>query len=287
MRVSNIKKVPSVARPGRSAGSVLAYAILTFIGILFLVPFLWLFLSSVNPSASLAVSLPKHPSLSNFSDVLTSNTTLQPFANGLILSGGTGVLTMFAAALAAYPLSRYNLRFKRPFMYTILFATGLPVTAILVPVYALFVQINLLDSFAGTILFMTATSLPFAIWLTKNFMDSVPLELEEAAWVDGASALRSLRSVVLPLMLPGLSVVGIFTFILAWGNFFVPFILLLSPNKQPAAVSIYQFFGQYGTVAYGQLAAYSILYSAPVVALYVFISRFLGGAFNLAGAVKG
>lgn len=280
-------KAPSVAMPRKSVSAALAYAVLTLIGILFLVPFLWLFLASVNPSASLAVTVPKSPSLANFKSVFTSDTTLTPFANGLLISGGTGILTMISAALAAYPLSRYNLRFKRPFMYTILFATGLPVTAILVPVYALFVQLNLLDSFFGTIMFMTATSLPFAIWLMKNFMDSVPLELEEAAWVDGASALKSLRTIVLPLMLPGLGVVGIFTFILAWGNFFVPFILLLSPNKQPAAVSIYQFFGQYGSVAYGQLAAYSILYSAPVVALYVFISRFLGGAFNLAGAVKG
>ena len=280
-------KVPSVSTPKPNVSALLAYAILAFIGVLFLAPFLWLFLASINPTADLTVSVPATPSLDNFKNVLTSGTTLLPFLNGILISGGTGLLTMAAAALASYPLSRYSLRFKRPFMYSVLFATGLPVTAILVPVYALFVQLNLLDSFFGTIMFMTATSLPFAIWLTKNFMDSVPVELEEAAWVDGASALKSLRLVVLPLMLPGLSVVGIFTFILAWGNFFVPFILLLSPNKQPAAVTIYQFFGQYGSVAYGQLAAYSILYSVPVVALYVLISRFLGGAFNLSGAVKG
>ena len=172
---------------------------------------------------------------------MTSAETLRPLLNSLLLSGDAALLTMIAATLAAYPLSRYSLRFKKPFMYSILFATGLPVVALMVPVYGLFVQLHLLDSLPGTILFLTATSLPIAIWLTKNFMDGVPLELEEAAWVDGASALRALRRVVLPLMLPGMSVVAIFTFIMAWGNFFVPFILLLSPSKQPAAVSIFQF----------------------------------------------
>ena len=273
--------------PQKAASGVVVYAVLTAIGIFFLAPFLWLVLASVNPSANLSVSVPHSASAGNFDAIMTSAETLRPLLNSLLLSGAAALLTMIAATLAAYPLSRYSLRFKKPFMYSILFATGLPVVALMVPVYGLFVQLHLLDSLPGTILFLTATSLPIAIWLTKNFMDGVPLELEEAAWVDGASALRALRSVVLPLMLPGMSVVAIFTFIMAWGNFFVPFILLLSPSKQPAAVSIFQFFTEYGAVAYGQLAAYSILYSAPVIVLYVFMSRKLGGAFSFGGAVKG
>jgi len=82
-------------------------------------------------------------------------------------------------------------------------------------------------------------------------------------------------------------VVAIFTFVGMWGNFFVPFVLLLSPDKLPASVSIYTFFSQYGQVAYGQLAAYSLLYSGPVVILFLFLSRKLGGAFAFGGAVKG
>jgi multiple sugar transport system permease protein len=118
-------------------------------------------------------------------------------------------------------------------------------------------------------------------------MDAVPLALEEAAWVDGASRLAALRSIVLPLMRPGLGVVFIFVFIQAWGNFFVPFVLLLSEARQPAAVSIFSFFGQHGAVAYGQLAAFSILYSVPVLALYVIVARGGGRSFALSGAVKG
>ena len=95
-------------------------------------------------------------------------------------------------------------------------------------------------------LFMATTALPISIWLTKNFMDGVPIELEEAAWTDGAESDAGTARIVLPLMWPGLSVVAIYTFIGLWGNFFVPFILLLTPEKLPVSVSIYTFFGQYG-----------------------------------------
>ncbi len=121
-------------------------------------------------------------------------------------------------------------------MYSVLFGSCLPITAMMVPVYALFVQLKMLDSQVSVILFMAATSLPMAIWMLKNFMDSVPVSLEEAAWVDGASAMRALWTIVLPLMRPGISVVFIFVFTQAWGNFFVPFVLLFSSEKMPAAV---------------------------------------------------
>jgi multiple sugar transport system permease protein len=191
------------------------------------------------------------------------------------------------AALAAYPRSRYRSRFARPYLLTILFATCLPITAVMVPVYGLFVQVDLVDTRYGTALFLAAAQLPFAIWLMKNFMDGVPKVLEEAAWTDGASWPQTLLRVILPLMGPGLGVVAIYTFIMMWGNFFVPFMLLLSPEQLPASVSIFNFFGNYGAIAFGELAAFSILYSTPVVLLYILISRRLGGGFALGGAVKG
>jgi multiple sugar transport system permease protein len=276
-----------ISSPRRRAKAASVYLALAVVVVAFLAPLLWLVLASVNPAAQLAITWPSRPSVTNFSEVLTVRTTIRPMWNGLMLCGFASLVTVVAAALAAYPLSRYALRYKRPFLYSVLFATGLPMTAVMVPVYGLFVRLNMIDSMGGTALFMAATSLPFAIWLTKNFMDGVPITLEEAAWVDGASGMQTLRAIVVPLILPGIGVVTIFTFILAWGNFFIPFILLLSPEKLPAAVSIFSFFGQYGSVAYGQLAAYSILYSLPVIVLYVLVSKFLGGAFNLAGAVKG
>lgn len=266
---------------------ITANAVLILIGVLFAVPLLWLLTASVDPQPSLAVRIPTAFTLDNFVAVLTPDLTFVPLLNSAILSGGCAIVTVVAAILAAYPLSRYRMRIGRPFMIAVLFGTCLPITAIMVPVYGLFVQLNLIDSTAGTVLFLAASALPIAIWMMKNFMDGVPIELEEAAWVDGSSAMRTLWTIVVPLMRPGIAVVFIFTFIQAWGNFFVPFVLLLSPQYQPAAVSIFNFFGSNGAVAYGQLAAFSLVYSLPVLALYVLVQRGLGGASALAGAVKG
>ena len=271
---------------GRSMKAV-SNAVLIVIAICFAVPLAWLLLASFDPSATLSAKVPSQFTLDNFTAVLTPEISFVPLANSLIVSGGCALVTVVVAILAAYPLSRYRMRINKPFLYGILFGTGLPITAMMVPVYSLFVSLNLIDSIGGTVFFLAATSLPMAIWMAKNFMDSVPISLEEAAWTDGASMFSTLTRIVVPLMRPGIAVVFIFVFIQAWGNFFVPFVLLLTPDKQPAAVSIFSFFGQYGSVAYGQLAAFSIVYSVPVIALYVLVSRTLGGSNALAGAVKG
>ncbi|MEU7258697.1 carbohydrate ABC transporter permease [Streptomyces rimosus] len=253
----------------------------------FAVPLAWLVLSSFDTEATLRVKVPGSPSLDNFSAVLTDEITFTPMLNSLLLCGSATALTVACAALAAYPLSRYRSRFSRPYLLTILFSTCLPITAIMVPVYALFVRVNLIDTLYGTALFLATAQLPFAIWLMKNFMDGIPRVLEEAAWTDGASWFQALWRVILPLMGPGVTVVTIYTFAIMWGNFFVPFLLLLTPDQLPASVSIFTFFGNYGAIAFGQLAAFSVLYSTPVVLLYVLISRRLGGGFALGGAVKG
>jgi multiple sugar transport system permease protein len=273
--------------PSRWVSKAAVNLVLLLIAACFVVPMLWLVLGAFDASAGLSASWPQPWSLENFRAVLNEDTTYRPMLNGFVLCGGATLVTLVASVLAAYPLSRYQSRFKRPFMLTILFTTGLPITAIMVPVYGLFVQLNLIDTVTGTILFMATTALPISIWLTKNFMDAVPIELEEAAWTDGASPMTALRTVVLPLMWPGLSVVAIYTFIGLWGNFFVPFVLLLSNDNLPASVSIFTFFSQYGSVIYGQLAAYSLIYSLPALLLYLVLSRRLGGAFAFGGGVKG
>jgi multiple sugar transport system permease protein len=275
----------SVSR--RTTRRLAADAGLLVVAAAFVLPLAWVVLSALDPHANLRVKTPDGLTLDNFDAILTPEITFTPLLNSLILCGGATLLTVVCAALAAYPLSRFRSRFNRPFLLTILFATSLPITAIMVPVYALFVQVDLIDTMQGTILFFAASQLPFAIWLMKNFMDGVPKELEEAAWTDGASAFQSLIRIVLPLMGPGVSVVTVFSFVMMWGNFFVPFMLLLTPDQMPASVSINDFFGNRGMVAYGQLAAFSIVYSTPVILLYVLIARRLGGGFALGGAVKG
>ncbi|MEU1303967.1 carbohydrate ABC transporter permease [Streptomyces shenzhenensis] len=279
--------MPRTLAARRTRHRLAADAGLLAVAAAFALPLLWVVLSALDRHADLRVKAPDGLTLDNFDAVLNADVTFTPLLNSLILCGGATLLTVGCAALAAYPLSRFRSRLNRPFLLTILFATSLPITAIMVPVYALFVQVNLIDTRQGTILFFAASQLPFAIWLMKNFMDGVPKELEEAAWTDGASSLQSLVRIVLPLMGPGVAVVTVFSFVVMWGNFFVPFMLLLSPDQMPAAVSINEFFGNRGMVAYGQLAAFSVVYSTPVILLYVLVARRLGGGFALGGAVKG
>jgi len=190
-----------------------------------------------------------------------------------------------ASDLAAYPLSRYQFPLKGPLMYAILFTSSLPVLALVTPLYAMYASLNLIDTLQGVILFFVASALPFCIWLMKNFFDSVPFELEEAAWIDGASTFQALMYVLFPLAAPGIAVVGVWSFLVAWTNFFVPLIILQSQNLLPASVHIYTFFGSYGQVNYGQLAAYALLYALPAVVLYTVVLRFF--VRGVSGGLKG
>lgn len=266
---------------------VLPYSILGFIGICFILPLLWVLVASVDSNAMQSLKVPYQLTGANYVDVITSKANQRAFLIGLVISLGQALLVVVLGLLAAYPLSRYQMKYKKPFMLTILFMTSLPITAVMVPVYQLFLGLNLYDNIVGVMLFFVASSMPYGIWLLKNFMDSVPNDLEEAAWVDGASVFVAIRKVVAPLMIPGICTVAIFTFSGSWGNFFVPYILMQTPEKFPASLKLYQFFGQYGMVEYGQLAAFSVLYAIPSVVLYVLSQQFMSKGFGLQGGTKG
>ncbi|GLV55323.1 sugar ABC transporter permease [Dictyobacter sp. S3.2.2.5] len=269
----------------RAIISTIIYIFLTLLGLFFLVPLLWPVLASINPAATLAVKWPGAPSLSNYATILTNGVVIPPFTNSAIMAISTMILVVILSGLAAYPLSRFQFRFKNTLMLGVLFASALPILALVTPLYAMYVTLNLVDTLQGVILFFVASALPFSIWLMKNFLDSVPYELEEAAWIDGASTFTALIRVVLPICAPGISVVAVWSFLGAWTNFFVPLILLQTQELEPASVNIYTFFGSYGQVNYGQLAAYAMLYALPAVALYTLVSRFF--VKGISGGLKG
>lgn len=266
---------------------ILHYVILIILAILFVLPLLWMIFSSLDTAATQSFKIPEEFTIDNYTSILNDPTIIRSFVVSLILSGGQSIIVVAVALLAAYPLSRYRASYRRPFMYTILFLTSLPMTAVIVPVFQMFLMFNFIDKMWAVMLLMSAFSLPYAVWMMKNFMDSVPVSLEESAWIDGASVWEGIRRVVVPLMKPGILTVFIFTFTRSWGNFLVPFILFQSPDKMPAAVTIYQFFGNYGLINYGQLTAFSILYSIPAVVLYFFAQRYMSEGFGFGGAIKG
>jgi multiple sugar transport system permease protein len=269
-----------------SWAGLVANLTLVVLGVAFLLPMLWMFFASVDSDPDWAIKLPHHLTGKHFHAVVAGG-ALHSFRNSLYLAGMTTLITTVVAALAAYPLSRRHVPLRRTFLFAILFAAGLPVTMLLVPVYQLYVELGWLNSLLTTSLFLAATSLPFAIWLMKNFIEAVPSELEHAAQLEGCGTLQTLIRVVLPLALPGVSVTAIYTFINAWGAFLVPLVLDSNPNDQPGPITIYNFMGSHGFFDFGELAAFSLMFSVPVIVLYLIMSRFFSGAFTFGGAIQG
>lgn len=279
-------KNPIVVRYPRASGQgVAANLALGLFGALFATPLLWMLLSSIDAHADWSVKLPS-PTLSNYG-ALMHEAELRPLLNSLYLAGVATAVTTTTAVLSAYVLSRRHLPLRRTYLVFILFASGLPVTMAIVPTYQLFVTFGWLDSLFWTSMFLAASSLPFAIWLMKNFIDAVPEELEESASIEGAGSLRILLRIVVPLTIPGIGVTAIVTFINAWGAFLIPLILNSNPTDTPGSVAVYNFLSAFVTPKFGQLTAYSLLFSAPVLVLYLVMARRLTGAFSFGGGLRG
>jgi multiple sugar transport system permease protein len=279
--------VLSAKKPRRARyGKLFANLLFAAIGLGFALPMVWILFAAFDGQASNALEWP-HLTLDNFGAIMNQDVVVKPFMNSLIISGIATIITTLFGLMAAYPISRGFIPFKRPLLYSVLFATGLPVNMLIVPVYSMFVNYGLTDSLTWVGVFLAATSLPFAIWILKNFIDAIPMELEEAAQVDGASSVQIIRWIVLPLATPGIVVNAMLTFLGAWGYFLVPYILIVSPDKMPFAVTIYGFQQAYGQIAYGHLAAAALIFSAPVLILYWAASRHLIGAFNFSGGLQG
>jgi multiple sugar transport system permease protein len=277
---------PLVVRyPRATVSGVAANLVLAALGVAFLAPLLWIAAASVDAHAGPALTWPTWTA-HNYRAMLTWD-RLRPFYDSFYLGAVSTAVATVVALLAAYGLSRRHIPLKRGLMLAILFASGLPVTMLLVPVYRLFVSLNWIDSLFYTSLFIAASSLPFAIWLLKNFIDQIPLELEEAAALEGAGHWQILWRVVLPSALPGIAVTAMVNFINAWGAFIVPLVLNSNPSDTPGSIAIYQFLRENGVVNFGELASYSLLFALPVVVLYLIASRYISGAFTFSGGLKG
>ena len=273
-------------RYSRAAPSgVAANLLLGLFGMLFATPLLWMLLSSIDAHAGWKVRVP-NLTARNFT-ALFNDAQMRPLLNSLYLAVVATTVTTVAAVLCAYVLSRRHVPLKRVFLLFILFASGLPVTMAIVPTYQLFVTFGWLDSLFWTSIFLAASSLPFAIWLMKNFIDAVPEELEESASIEGASSLRILLRIVVPLTIPGIGVTAIVTFINAWGAFLIPLVLNSNPDDTPGSVAVYNFLSAFTTPKFGQLAAYSLLFSLPVLVLYLIMAKRLSGAFSFGGSLRG
>jgi multiple sugar transport system permease protein len=278
-----VKPPPNPANLSTLSRQTMSNILLGLFGVLFLLPMLWLVLASIDSNASWSVEIP-HLTGSNFAAAL-SGSNLQSIINSIVMAGVSTAIATLAGSLAAYALSRRRIPWKGPLLLAVLFLSGVPLAILVIPVFQMFSSINWL-SLLPCSLFLAVTSLPFEIYLIKNFIDAVPRDLEEAARMERASTFHILTRVVGPLALPGIGAAAIYGFVTAWGSFLVPLVLITDPTQQPGSIAIFGYIGN-AYVRYGDIAAFSLIYAVPIFLLYALSSRLFRGGFVLSGAVRG
>ena len=264
---------------------ILFYVVVGFGTAFFALPVLWLLSAPFDDRPSYAVRPPREFTFGNFQEIFDNRYAVASLVNSVILSVGTMVIVVVTAALAAYALSRARVPGRDGLIYMLLLLSSVVTgTAAMVPIFLLIFQLGLIDSRLGVVLVLSGGLLPAAIFLLKDFIDTIPRSYEESARVFGASPLQILRHVVVPVARPGLATIAVWTIVQVWGSFLTPFILLRDPDKQPAAVLVRTFYTEGGSPNLGLIAAFSFLYSIPVVLMYLLAwSRY---GFRFHGGIK-
>jgi multiple sugar transport system permease protein len=264
---------------------LVVYLFACLVTVFFALPLLWLVLTPFARTPSYRVPAPSF-TLHNFGILLANPYALRSLGNSLLLAVGSAVLAVVFAGCAAYALSRVRIPGRDALLYAILLLSSIVTgTAAMVPIFLMLFQLDLIDNRLALILVLTGGLLPSAIFILKDFMDSVPRSYEESARVFGASPLQILRHVVAPVVRPGLATIAVWALVQVWGNFLLPYILLRDQTKQPAAVIMYTFYDEGGQPNFALISTFSLLYSVPVVLLYLFVNKRYG--FRFQGGIKG
>ena len=238
-------------------------------------------LISPNPSF-----LPTNPNFDNFVQAIDKANLIHAAGNSLIVAVSTTVIVTLISLPAAYALARFKTKLRGVATGWILLSQVFPFILIIIPLFLVLKQIGLVDSLLGLILVYTVWSLPFALWMLQGYIAGIPIELEEAGAMDGASRIRILRVIILPLLAPGLVATSLFTFISGWNEFFFALVLIQDPALQTLPLTFARFVGAEGQVQLGQLAAASLLATIPSLVFFAIIQRRLTSGL-LSGAVKG
>jgi multiple sugar transport system permease protein len=253
-------------------------------------PLLWLISASVKSSGelnSLTVSLlPSEWHWDNYTEALEKQGLVRSAANSLIVALASTALAVVIAVPASYVLARLKGKVRAAGVGWILVSQVFPVVLIILPLYLILRTLGLADNLAGLTLVHTTYMLPFALWMLQGYVAAIPVELEEAGAVDGASRLTVLRTIVFPLLAPGVAATAMFSFVSSWNEFFFALVLLQSPENYTLPITLNMFVGGEGKVALGPLAAGAVLAAIPSIVFFSILRRRLTSGL-MAGAVKG
>ena len=262
----------------------------TFVIVLFIaLPLYWLIASSFKTPANLGDNPPQYfpnpVSTGNYSDAFGPNDFGVYFRNSLIVSLISTALVLIVGTLAGYALGRLPMRGKFTLMVTLLIISVFPAIALIAPLYVVLRNLGWLNSYQALIIPYTAFNLPFAIWILRNYMLGIPKEMEETGRIDGASPLRTIWSIILPMALPGIFTAGIFAFTACWTEFLMALTFNSENNYRTIPVGIAE-FGTVFTVPYGTIFAASVVAVVPIGILVFIFRKFVISGLT-SGAVKG
>ena len=284
----------SATATGQSRGrialnSALFYVFLFLFVLVSVFPLIWIFKMSIITKSELYASpptvLPANATGSEYAQIFADPAFQKALLNSTIISSVTTVICLFLGSIAAYAIARLRFRFKNPVMTLILALSFFPQVAIIAPLFIQFTAIGLIDTYGSVIIADTVFALPLTVWLLVAFFRELPVDLEDAARVDGATTMQAFRKVIVPLAAPGVFTTAILTFIFAWNEFLFANTFLFDENTQPVTVVIPNFATVY-TVDYGAQAAAAVVVTVPLVIMVLIFQRRIVSGLT-AGAVKG
>jgi len=272
-------------------GPFLLLIVIIFIYAVF--PFYWAIRSAFTPDGDLFTTpihyFPTHPTLTNFREVLSSSDFKRALLNSTIVAGSVTLISLALGSLAGYALGRFRFRGRGMTLYLMLSMTIFPQIAILGALYKLINTFGIYNSLWALILSYMIFTLPFTVWVLTSFTRGLPKDLEEAAYIDGATPFQTFYKVVLPLIAPGLVTTGLLAFIAAWNEFLYAISFIQTTDKYTVPLAIVNFTGKSGSsfeVPWGQIMAATIIVTLPLIILTLLLQqRILAGL--TAGAVKG
>lgn len=264
----------------------LGHAAAAGVVLLWLFPVYWVVLTSFKPIVEINSAIPSfvfEPTLENYRDLFAKFEFFGVLLNSIIVTVATCVVVVGLGVMAAYALARLKVPGEKHLALWILSLRFLPPIAVAIPFYIQWQDLNLLDTHVGLIVVYVAFNLPFAIWLLRGFLADVPIELEEAALLDGLSRLQILWRVVVPVILPGLASTSIFIFVFTWNEYLMA-LMLTSVNAVTVPVTISKFVMPY-TILWGDLSAAVVIQLVPMLAVVFLLQRHIVRGMTL-GAVK-
>lgn len=279
-----------ISRSTRNSVTNISLNILTVVVVLaFIFPIIWLFLTAVKPAGQMFGGpfdiIPTEVTFENITRMWNTVGFQAAFRNSLIVSGVSSLIVTTVSLMAAFSLSRFRYRFSGTFSGMILAVQMLPGIVLVVPLIGILRNLNLTDSLGGLIIVYLLLGLPVATWMLKGFFDDIPIDLDEAAMVDGANAVQRLWQILFPIVAPAVVAVGAFAFLLAWGEYLFALSLITSTDSKTLPLALQAAFGQY-SIDWGLLTAGGAIISLPPALLFVIFQRYLVGGLT-SGSVKG